>query len=460
MSTTLFELIAGNKQLRYLDAATGERFTVEQLTAAFPVPEGPGLALLYPDNSIRSVTVLLNLLRSRKALVLLSPQLDPDYKQKLEALYAPDIIYDAERTVLPGYDTIMPAPGITLFKNTQPAACALHPEIRLLLSTSGTTGSPKLVKLSEENLVENARSIIDYLPVSGDDTTPLNLPLYYSYGLSVFTTNSIAGGTVVCTNRDVLQKEFWEEFAHYGFTSLAGVPYVYEMLYRIGFCKKEYPSLRYLTQAGGKLSAVMVKVFGEYALSRGKDFFVMYGQTEATARMAWMPPAALLQHSDAIGIAVKNGAFRIDAETGELIYSGPNVSGGYAVAPADLATFSSSRELHTGDLARQDEDGYYYITGRMSRFVKLFGTRVNLDEVEQLLKGAFNGHPFVCLGFEDKYLQVLYQDNLLAAEAVKQLLCEKLRLHQSAFRVKQISEIPLTPNGKPDYKTMRASLEV
>ncbi|KAA2245753.1 AMP-binding protein [Chitinophaga agrisoli] len=453
----LYELIARNPHLQYIDAASGNSCRLPDLRSSLDLTDQQQLALLYLDNSIAAIELLLNCLDSRLTIALLSPKLHTAYKQQLEAAYAPYYIYDPTREQIQEYTPYKASATISLFRNQENRA-NIHPDLKLLLSTSGTTGSPKFVKLSEANLVQNALSIIDYLPINSQDVTPLNLPVFYSYGLSVFTTNSIAGGTIVCANRDVVQKEFWEDSQRYGYTSIAGVPYVYEMLHRIGFCRKEYPALRYMTQAGGKLNPALVNIFGEYLAARSKQFFVMYGQTEATARMSWMPPQALLQKPGSIGLPVRNGQFCIAPDTQELLYTGPNVFGGYAHTAADLATFEPLPVLHTGDVAKQDDDGYYYITGRMKRFVKLFGARVNLDEVETILKQETNGGTFACIGREDQHLLVLHEHADLEDKAIRQLLSEKLHLHPSAFKVQQVDRFVLTPNGKPDYAAMQQKL--
>ncbi|MGY0038275.1 AMP-binding protein [Pedobacter sp. NJ-S-72] len=155
-----------------------------------------------------------------------------------------------------------------MFKNQSEPDYPVHEELKLLLSTSGTTGSPKFVKLSEDNLVQNAYSILEFLPIKETDVTPLNVPIIFVYGLSIFTSNCIAGGKMICTNRDILQKTFWEDFEKYQCTSIGGVPYVYEMLNRIGFFKKEYPSLRYMTQTGGILNHTLVQVLAESTVKK------------------------------------------------------------------------------------------------------------------------------------------------------------------------------------------------
>jgi acyl-CoA synthetase (AMP-forming)/AMP-acid ligase II len=254
----------------------------------------------------------------------------------------------------------------------------------------------------------------------------------------------------------MLQKEFWTDFEKYGFTSFAGVPYNYDMLNRIGFTKKMYPSLRYFTQAGGKLSDALVEKFGAYAHEHAYTFFVMYGQTEATARMSYMDPAHLMQKIGSIGKPIKNGTFII--EEGELCYTGPNVFGGYAEAAADLATWDDNRTLHTGDLARVDKDGFYYITGRLKRFVKLFGNRVNLDEVERDLHQYFAPAGFLATGIEDKHMLLVKRDNHLADEDIKRHISEHYKIHPSVLKVIYLADIPLTSNGKPDYNAIKALL--
>jgi acyl-CoA synthetase (AMP-forming)/AMP-acid ligase II len=446
----LYGLIARNEGLRYVDAVTGKAYGLSDLADTVDIADKQALAFLYLDNSIASIKMLLNCLNSRLTLALLSPKLHIDYKQRLEQTYTPYYIYDVTRGEIPDFDREDNA----FFRSKKAIRNVIHPDIKLLLSTSGTTGSPKFVKLSEDNLVQNALSILDYLPVRGSDVTPLNLPVFYSYGLSVFTTNSLGGGQVVCGNRDVVQKEFWEDMERYGYTSVAGVPYVYEMLHRIGFHRREYPSLRYMTQAGGKLHASLIQSFGEYLTERNKQFFVMYGQTEATARMAYMPPHDLLQKIGSIGRPIRGGQFTLAPDTNELLYSGPNVFGGYATSAADLATFERLPELHTGDVAICDADGYYYITGRLKRFVKLFGTRINLDEVETLLKQEMQGETFACTGIEDKQLLVVHRQETLDGNNIRSFLAKRLGLHPTAFKVQKTDEFPLTPNGKLDYTAL------
>ncbi|WP_118976981.1 AMP-binding protein [Taibaiella koreensis] len=436
MSTKIYDFIRANTSLRFIDPLTSRTFAISDFDESFNAPEGRGLAFLYLDNSVRAVEALLHFLCSDWALCLLNPKLEEAEKQALEKAYLPGYIYD-------------PVRGRKGLTGASPYPIAS--QIKLLLSTSGSTGSPKMVKLSEENIISNALSILDYLPVKHTDTVPLNLPLFYSYGFSVFTTNAIAGGRILCTCRDLIQKEFWEDWQQYQCTSLAGVPYVYEMIQRFGLLPRMLPSLRYLTQAGGKLNPTLVTQFAAYSKEHGFPFYVMYGQTEATARMSWLEPTALERKAGAIGKAIKDGSFTIDPENCELLYSGPNVFGGYAEHAGDLARYEQPDVLRTGDIAMQDAEGDFYLQGRIKRFVKLFGLRINLDETESLLRLQFPHNRWLCAGDKDQFLYALYEGAPVAEADVRLWISSRLKVHPQAIKVQRLEAIPLNSNGKADY---------
>jgi acyl-CoA synthetase (AMP-forming)/AMP-acid ligase II len=452
----LIDLIKRNQLLKYIDAETGEVFDIKTFTAnVWLTSQKKQLAFLYLDNSLLSVKILLTFLDSPHTFVLLNPSLNDFFKLDLEKQYQPDFIFDIKRDSIEKYETLSFMSSQSIFNRIYKIEKQLDPKLKILLTTSGTTGSPKLVKLSEENIIANAKSIINYLPINANDITPLNLSIFYSYGLSVFTSNSIACSTIVCTNKDILNKEFWSDFETYGYTSLAGVPYVYEMLNRIGFLKKNYSSLRYMTQAGGKLNTKLIELFHQHLKLSGKLFFVMYGQTEATARMSYLPPNKLHEKYGSIGIPISNGKFTIDQETNELIYEGPNVFGGYANSLEDLLFYENYTTLKTGDIAYVDEDGFYYITGRLKRFVKIFGTRTNLDEIENILKNQFFGNLFYTIGTDDEKLVIFLTNTKINQIEIKKFLKEKMQIHPSIIIIKIINEVPLTSNGKINYLTLK-----
>lgn len=451
---TLYEYIHQNQRLTFIDAANGNTYSPVDFHDTLDLHLPKTLAFLYVDNRIGSVAAFINFLRSSHVLVLLNHHLHDTLKLQLETNYQPGYIYDPGRKSVKGYQMQKE----NLYVRSVQVNHLLHPDLKYLLSTSGSTGSPKLVKLSERNIVANALSILDYLPIHPQDVVPLNLSLSYAYGLSVFTTHAIAGGKILCTDKDILQKEFWDDFHHYGCTSLAGVPFSYELLHKIRFCDSVYPSLRYLTQAGGKLSDALMKKFGHYAHTHNLSFFIMYGQTEATARMAYLSPHDLLRKPGSIGKPILQGAFSIDPEKGELLYKGPNVFGGYAHTSQDLQEYHTPEVLHTGDIACVDDEGYYYIQGRLKRFIKLSGHRINLDEIETLLTSALGNTGVTCHGIDDKRLHIVHCVPLIKEATVKQLLAQTCHIHPHQVRISFMESLPVTINGKRDYQAIEAAL--
>lgn len=445
-----FDKVKSNKTLKFIDELNDSEFKLDDLDLIDLEDSKKELVFAYLDNSIHAMRWFWSIMKSNHVLVLLSEGLKDTLKYSLEEKYAPKCIVDRQRSEITGYDLSKPE-GFFIRRN--PVNVDIHKNIKLLLSTSGTTGSPKFVKLSETNLLSNATDISEYLNIKNTDVVPLNLPIYYSYGLSVLTSNSLVGNTIICSNTDILNRNFWNNLEKFKYNSLAGVPMVYEMLDRIGFMKKSYPSLRYITQAGGKLSNDLILKFSEYSAAQNIDFFVMYGATEATARMSFLDPKQLKNKLGSIGRPLKSGRFIIDTGTSELQYCGPNVFGGYSESLYDLSTFDEMNCLKTGDLATIDNDGYYFITGRIKRIVKLFGLRINLDEMEQYLSNEL-GNSVKCIGIEDKKIGVFYCDPNLNDTNIIEILTGTFKIHISTVAMFKIDEFPITPNGKTDYNAL------
>ncbi|TFD80601.1 AMP-binding protein [Cryobacterium psychrophilum] len=330
----------------------------------------------------------------------------------------------------------------------------LHPELALLLSTSGSTGSPKLVRLSRENVRSNAVSIAEYLALTPQDRAAPTLPMHYCYGLSVVNSHLIYGASLLLTERSVVEPEFWNEFEAAGATSFAGVPYTFDLLDSTDFDRREQTSLRYITQAGGRLAPDRVRGYARLGQQRGFDFVVMYGQTEATTRKAYLQPELAEAKPESIGIPIPGGQFRIDDagedSIGDLVYTGPNVMMGYAESPTELAAGHTAEELRTGDLARQHDDGLFEIVGRTSRFVKIYGLRIDLDRVELLL--ADDGVEARVVNLEEHL--VVFVRHRWALGLVPPIAANALGLPSHTIRAHLIDEFPLTSSGKPDTATL------
>lgn len=346
--------------------------------------------------------------------------------------------------------------GWTSAELREGTAHELHPDLALLLGTSGSTGTPKLVRLSRENVVANAEAIAESLGITADDRAATSLPVHYCYGLSVLNSHLVRGASLWLTERSVVEDEFWDGFARHRATSFSGVPYTFELLEQSDFAGRDLSSLRLVTQAGGAMPADRVREWAARGERHGFDLVVMYGQTEATARMAYLPPHLTAERAGTIGIPIPGGDLRIDPSTGsgqgfgELVYSGPNVMLGYAETPADLALGRTVHELRTGDLARQHDDGLYEITGRCNRLAKLFGTRLDLDVVERLLGDS---------GVDARAIE---HDGRLAVFVRRHALTDRVRravraehcLPAHAVDVVVVDRFPTTPNGKTDYPAL------
>ena len=401
------------------------------------------------------VPLLLNSRMDGEALTGLLEAYRPPY------LWAPEDMADAFRAMTPVYRAF----GYCLIETHCGAEYPLHPDLALLLTTSGSTGSPKFVRQSYGNIRSNAESIASYLELDEKERPITTLPMNYTYGLSVVNSTLLTGGTLLVTDKSLMQREFWAFFKRAEATSISGVPYTYEMLDRMRFQRMDLPSLRTMTQAGGKLSPALHRKFAGAAQAAGRRFVVMYGQCEATARMGYLPPEKAVEKCGSMGIAIPGGTFRlIDAMgrgitvpgvTGELIYEGANVTLGYAERGEDLAKGNErGGVLHTGDMAQFDADGYYYITGRKKRFLKIYGNRVNLDEVDGLVKEKFPALDCASAG-EDDHMWVFITD-AGQTEAVKEFLVHKTRLNPAAFRVTAIGAIPKNDAGKTLYRELEA----
>lgn len=388
------------------------------------------LVLLAAGNDVDSVVAYLAALRGGHPVLLAAS----DRMPALAAAYDPDVVIDG------GWRERRPD-----------TAHQLHPDLALLLSTSGSTGSPKLVRLSADNLLANAASIAEYLDIRPTDRAITSLPMHYCYGVSVVNSNLLRGAGLVLTDRSVVDPAFWAAVPQHRATSLHGVPHTFDLLDSIGFERMDLPSLRYVTQAGGRLAPEKVARFAELGQARGWRFFVMYGQTEATARMAYLPPELARAHPSTIGVAIPGGEFRI-ADDGELVYRGPNVMLGYATRAADLALGRTVSELHTGDLARRTPEGLYELVGRKSRFLKLFGLRVDLDQVERVL--AAEHIEAACTG-SDQALVVAVQGVSSASSArPAELIRHRFGLPAGSIRVHRVNRFPRLPNGKLDYQAI------
>lgn len=416
-------------------------------------------------NVIGSMAGYLGFLNNRIVPLMLDANINEVLLSNLTEIYCPQYLWVPEDLAekYASMEMLYEAYGYKLFKTGFSTKYPLYEDLALLLTTSGSTGSPKLVRQSYTNIQSNAKAIVRYLKITEQERPVTTLPMNYTYGLSIVNSHVLAGATILLTEHPIVSKAFWDFMKEERATSFGGVPYTYEMLKRVKFFRMDLPYLKTFTQAGGKLSPELHKEFAEYALEKDKRFVVMYGQTEATARMAYLPYDMALKKYGSMGIAIPGGKFTlVDVDgnaitepelVGELVYEGDNVTLGYAECGADLQKGDErGGRLETGDMAKQDADGYYYIVGRKKRFLKLFGNRVNLDEIDRMVKGAFEDVDCASTGTDER--MKVYITNAAYVNQVENLIEERTHINNRAFEVQVIDKIPRNEAGKTLYKDL------
>jgi acyl-CoA synthetase (AMP-forming)/AMP-acid ligase II len=407
------------------------------------------LVFLFSGVTIAGSIAYLASLEAGAAIGLFGQGLPPGRADALIRLYRPHLVIGLKPEA--GY---APVPGQAEWhRRLADDAPALHPDLALLLSTSGSTGSPKLVRLSRTAVASNAAAIVATLAIDPGQRSVLNLPFSYSYGLSVLNSHLAAGASVLLTRQGLTGDGFWRRLAAERVSSMPGVPMVYEMLRRLGFETVAPPSLTTLTQAGGKLAPPLVEHFHAATAARNGRFFVMYGATEAAPRMAVLPPALLPEKLGSAGMALPGGRFEIDEPDGEIVYRGPNVMMGYAEAAEDLALGDRlGGRLATGDLGRLDADGVLWITGRSKRIAKVNGLRFNLDEVEALAAARFAPAAAIADG---ERLTLLVEAGDAQATEIRRAMATALALPPASLLIRCIARLPLSENGKIDLDAVR-----
>lgn len=414
---------------------------------------------LEPEAVIRYVAAW----ETGRPVVLMNHGLDAATEAALIVRYEPAAVLGlgaAAPGPLPdGYE---PGPQSWLgrhLRRTSDPTCQPHPDLAILLPTSGSTGDPKLVRLSREAILANTTAIVDVLGISGDDVAITTLPFHYSYGMSVLNTHLAVGATVVLESRSLLLRDFWRTVDDHGATSLAMVPTQTGMIARLGLDLRQHDSVRTVTQAGGRAAPHLLLDLHERLNSVNGRLFVMYGQTEAGPRMTTLPADDLPLKPTSVGPALPGGRLSVlgpggeetatAGQSGEVIYRGSNVMMGYASQVADLALGDvQGGRLETGDVGHLDQDGYLHLEGRQKRIGKVAGIRLNLDDIEAILAPIA---PVAAIAGDDRIVVWIQGGGQAEVDAARSMLSARLRLHGSGFDLRTLPEFPMLSNGKIDY---------
>lgn len=412
------------------------------------------LIFILAENCIGSLLGYTASLTNRIVPLILSAKTEESLYANLLKMYRPAYMWmPEEKAAQLGYKPYFAAWGYVLVKTAFPTP-SLHDELSLLLPTSGSTGSPKLVRHSYRNIEANADNVRRLFGLTENEKAMAILPMHYTMGLSVIASHLLAGATLLLSSRSLLDKGFWGMLREA--TSFTGVPYSYEILTKMRFTRMDLPNLRIITQGGGKLTPELWNTLAQYARDKGKQFIATYGQSECTARMAYLPAEWAEKKVCSIGIAEPGGQLSIvdndgnetfeGEATGEMVYRGENVTLGYATCLEDLEKGDENHGvMHTGDLARRDADGCYFIVGRLKRFLKIFGLRIGLDEVENLIRQQFQADCY-CKGNDEKLI-VLVTDKSLV-DVLPAFIEEKTHLFHQNIEVQVVDSILRNEAGK------------
>jgi len=416
--------------------------------------ENRSLILIIASNNVQSVIGYISFIRSNNTSILLDKSFKFEYADKIIKKYKPNYIFCPKEYLVKIEQTykIIPIGDYNLIRTNFKKHRKINKQNLLLLSTSGTTQSPKFVRLSNKNLLSNTKSIVKYLKINSSHTTITTMPMGYSYGLSIINTHLSSGSKIVITKKTVFDKDFWNIVKKYKITSFGGVPQFYEQLKKLRFENLDLLNLKYITQAGGKLDDSSLKYFEKVCKKNNIKFIIMYGQTEASPRMSYLAWSKFSEKLGSIGKALNGSKFQILSKTGkqikksfstgELIYFGKNVSLGYARNLKDLNKGDINKgKLFTGDLAYKDNENYYYISGRKNRISKVFGVRIDLDDIEKQLKK--DNCKIKCVP-DNKYLKILVIKNY-NIDKIKKIIQSYYGINKNSIYISKVKQFT-SPN--------------
>lgn len=442
------------------------RATVRDVAKKFN-STGKALVFHFIRNRIDDVIILLAALDAGCTVALINPDSEYTVISGLISTYSPDWIIvpeDLANTLpLSGVyeERLRHGASVGMFFESHQLTI-IHPANALMLSTSGSTGSPKFVRLSVQNIVSNSDQITESLNITTLDCAIAHLPIHYSFGLSVLFSHLHAGARVLLSDLSFTDSKFWDAIRTFECTSLSGVPFHYEMLRRLDLNKLNVPTITTLTQAGGRLAPKQAIYFSNLMKDKGGRFFVMYGQTEASPRMSVLKSEDIFDYPESVGTALKGGSFKIVngddqplpcGEAGEIIYTGPNVMLGYAQNREDLAVGDvTGSVLRTGDLGYLDNHGHLFVTGRSSRIGKVLGLRLNLDEIEAMIDIA----QVAVVEVDAKlYIYIANKNEEENQSELRAKLSRDISIHPSLIFIRSLAELPKLPNGKTNYSALR-----
>jgi long-chain acyl-CoA synthetase len=417
------------------------------------------LCLIECSNSVDSILLYLSIIFYDNIPLLVNEDLNYEFLKNYINKYQPEFIITKKKINIENYKLISNLNNTNIYKVINHNNKKINDNLALLLPTSGTTGSQKLVKISYENLYENTKDICNFLKIKKNHTTITTMPFSYTYGMSIINTHVYKSSKIFVYNGSVIDKNFQNLLNKLKINSFGGVPFTYEILRKIRFNKFKFKHLKYLTHAGGAMSLNTLSFFYEYCKKQKINFISMYGAAEATSRMSYLPFKFMKSKIGSIGKGLQN-SFKIFKNNkfinkpyieGEIVFNGKNVFMGYSNDYRDLIFGNlNNYRLKTGDMGYFDKDGFFFITGRKNRYAKIYGLRINLDELEKNLNEKFS----LCyLKFVNERI-IVFTPNNYNLNNITNFIFERYKLNKNIFTIKKINKVPLKANNKIDYNKL------
>ena len=427
--------------------------------------ESRSLIFMLCSNTAGSLAGYLGFVDHDAVPVTLNYKVDQQLLDNLVQIYTPAYIWcPDEEAARFSYASVYESLGYKLLR-TDFDIYPLNDKLQICMTTSGSTGSPKLVRYKKGNLEANAKNVAIAFGWTDKERSICDLQMNYTMGLNIINSHLSVGATCLLTTYNLMSPEFWDYIKEERGTNFCGVPFSYDIFARLHFERMDLPYLTTITEGGGKLTDKRFQELADYAERTGKRFIASFGTTETSARMACLPAELAKTKTGSIGRAIPEGElFLIDSDgkvltdpiaEGEMCYKGPNVTMGYAVCKEDLMKDDEFQGVyHTGDLARRDEDGCYYVTGRLNRFLKLIGYRVSLDQCERLIQQQFNIE-CACAG-TDKRMNIYVVDGSKNDE-ISAFMANTVGIYdRKLFKVIVVPQILRNDSGKVRYKELDA----
>jgi len=439
-----------NLKVSYKDLYFNSKSITQDLTPR-------SLVFLLSGNNMETIFYYVGLINSKNVISILDKDIKIEYLKKLIKIYKPNyLVLPSNYANIDGYFFCNKFQNYKVIQKSNNKKIDLNKDLAILLNTSGSTGSSKLVRQSYENYYTNSESIIKKINLKSEDSVITTLPINYTFGLSIINTHLISGSKIILNDHPILQKDFWMLYKEHKPSFFYGVPYMFEIISKLKFEKLISPKLKSICQAGGKLNDNLFSKIVNFSKKNKLKFYSMYGQTEATARMSILHPKYASKKIGSIGKAISGGKFylidnkkkriNLPNKSGQLVYEGRNVSMGYAKKIQDLKLGNKNNyRILTGDIATFDKDGFYFIIGRKKRFIKILGKRINLDEVETIIEKK--GYESQCK-LNDDYLLINICSKKVNMNSLIKKIAHELEINSSLVKIKYIKKIKRNKFGK------------